>query len=80
MPAQHLNALLVEDDDAYATMLQRELAAEPGAPVSVQRVRSLSDAVLRLTSGDFDAVLLDLAQALKTVSPPARLKSQVISA
>lgn len=27
-----------------------------------------------------DAVLLDLAQALKTVSPPARLKSQVMSA
>ena len=60
MPPQHLNALLVEDDDAYATMLQRELAAEPGAPVSVQRVRSLSDAVLRLSDGDFDAVLLDL--------------------
>ena len=60
MPAQHLHALLVEDDDAYATMLQRELAAESGLPVSVERVRSLSDALLRLSAGAFDAVLLDL--------------------
>jgi two-component system cell cycle sensor histidine kinase/response regulator CckA len=60
MPAQHLHALLVEDDDAYATMLQRELAAESGLPVSVERVRSLADALLRLSAGGFDAVLLDL--------------------
>ena len=60
MPAQHLHALLVEDDDAYATMLQQELAAESGLPVSIERVRSLADALLRLSAGGFDAILLDL--------------------
>jgi PAS domain S-box-containing protein len=60
MPAQHLHALLVEDDDAYAAMLQRELEAEPSAPVTVERVRRLSDAVSCLSTTRFDAVLLDL--------------------
>jgi two-component system, cell cycle sensor histidine kinase and response regulator CckA len=60
MPAQPLHALLVEDDDAYAAMLRLELAAESGSPVTVERVRSLSDAILRLSAADFDAVLLDL--------------------
>jgi two-component system cell cycle sensor histidine kinase/response regulator CckA len=60
MPAQHLHALLVEDDDAYAAMLQHELAAESGPSVTLERVRSLSDAILRFSAGAFDAVLLDL--------------------
>ena len=60
MPAQHLHALLVEDDDAYATMLQRELAAESGL-----RSQSSVSAASRMPSsgsrrGAFDAVLLDL--------------------
>jgi two-component system cell cycle sensor histidine kinase/response regulator CckA len=60
MHAQHLHALLVEDDDAYATMLQAGLTAESSARVSVDRVRSLSDAISRLGAGPFDAILLDL--------------------
>jgi PAS domain S-box-containing protein len=60
MPAQHLHALLVEDDDAYVGMLRRELADESAAPVTLERVRSLSDAITRLSTSEFDAVLLDL--------------------
>ena len=60
MQGQHLQALLVEDDDAYATMLQAELTAESSARVSVERARSLSDATARLAARPFDAILLDL--------------------
>ncbi|MEO7272218.1 MAG: PAS domain S-box protein [Vicinamibacterales bacterium] len=60
MHAQHLHALLVEDDDAYATMLQAGLGAESSARVSVERARSLSDAIARLAARPFDAILLDL--------------------
>ena len=60
MSPQHLHALLVEDDDAYAAMLRLELASELSAPVTLERVRSLSEAVSRLSSAEFDAVLLDL--------------------
>ncbi len=60
MQGQHLQALLVEDDDAYATMLQAELTAESSARVSVERARSLADATSRLAARPFDAVLLDL--------------------
>ena len=59
MHGQHLQALLVEDDDAYATMLQAELTAESSARVSVERARSLADATSRLAARPFDAVLLD---------------------
>src|SRR6476619_3292414 len=60
MHGQHLQALLVEDDDAYATMLQAELTAESSARVSVERARSLADATSRLAARPFDAILLDL--------------------
>ena len=60
MHGQHLHALLVEDDDAYAAMLQAELAAESSARVSLERARSLADATQRLAARPFDAVLLDL--------------------
>src|SRR5436190_20338247 len=60
MHGQHLQALLVEDDDAYATMLQAELTAESSARVSVERARSLADASSRLAARGFDAILLDL--------------------
>src|SRR4051794_38958922 len=60
MSVQHLHALLVEDDDAYAAMLRLELAAETAAPVTLERVRTLSEATARLSATAFDAVLLDL--------------------
>jgi PAS domain S-box-containing protein len=60
MSPQHLHALLVEDDDAYAAMLRLELASELSVPVTLERVRSLSDAIARLSTAEFDAVLLDL--------------------
>jgi len=60
MHGQHLDALLVEDDDAYATMLQAELTAEASARVAVERARSLSEATSRLAARTFDAILLDL--------------------
>jgi PAS domain S-box-containing protein len=60
MPVEPVHALLVEDDDAYAEMLQVALSAEPSAPVTLERARSLSDATRRLSTAAFDAVLLDL--------------------
>jgi PAS domain S-box-containing protein len=60
MPVEPVHALLVEDDDAYAEMLQVALSAEPSAPVTLERARSLSDATNRLSTAAFDAVLLDL--------------------
>src|SRR4051794_37947748 len=59
MPAQ-LHALLVEDDDAYAAMLQLELAGEDAVPITIERVANLAHALARISQGGFDAILLDL--------------------
>jgi PAS domain S-box-containing protein len=50
--------LLIEDDDAYAAMIGRELA-ECGEPIIIDRVRTLADAVAKLPQ-EIDAILLDL--------------------
>ena len=49
MSAEQIHALLVEDDDAYAQMLELALASEPSAPVTLERVRSLVEARERLS-------------------------------
>ena len=53
-----LRVLLVEDEDAYATMLQTMFG--PSAPLSIERVSTLSGAIKVLASDEIDAVLLDL--------------------
>ena len=72
MPAEALRALLVEDDDSYAAMLQTDLELRSSASLQLQRVGSLADAVARLKAADFDAVLLDLglpdSSGLETLS------------
>jgi len=60
MAAAQLLALLVEDDDAYAAMIQAELAASPAASVTLRRARTLAAALSALPDAPFDAVLLDL--------------------
>src|SRR5262245_19665507 len=60
MSSEQIHALLVEDDDAYAQMLELSLSSEPSSPVTLERARSLADASRRLSAGDFSAVLLDL--------------------
>jgi len=60
MSAEQIHALLVEDDDAYAQMLELALASEPSAPVTLERARSLVEARQRLSARAFGAVLLDL--------------------
>jgi PAS domain S-box-containing protein len=55
-----LHALLVEDDDAYAAMLQADLEYSASASVKVRRARTLSDAMAALPTASFDAILLDL--------------------
>ena len=53
-----LRVLLVEDDDAYARMLQSQLGDSDA--VTVERVSTLTDAGAAVTGGELDAVLLDL--------------------
>jgi diguanylate cyclase (GGDEF)-like protein/PAS domain S-box-containing protein len=52
--------LVVTGGGAAARSIQRALAAEPGNPYRVGWVTRLSDALARLGSDSFDAVLLDL--------------------
>jgi signal transduction histidine kinase len=54
-----IRVLLVEDDDAYATLLHTQLSAS-GASIGLDRVSTLTAAVAALDSTKFDAVLLDL--------------------
>jgi two-component system, cell cycle sensor histidine kinase and response regulator CckA len=74
MPAQHLHALLVEEDDAYAGRLQLELAAESPAPVALEWVRSVPDAIARFSTAEFDVVLLSLAPPGSRGEPFERLQ------
>jgi PAS domain S-box-containing protein len=60
MPAERLNALLVEDDDDFATLLRTELGLAPDVSIAVERARTLNDAVRSVRAGPFDAVVLDL--------------------
>jgi hypothetical protein len=60
MAAAQLLALLVEDDDAYAAMLQADLASSPSASVTLRRERTLAAALSALPTAPFDAILLDL--------------------
>jgi two-component system cell cycle sensor histidine kinase/response regulator CckA len=53
-----LRVLLVEDDDAYATMLATMIG--PAGPLSLQRVSTLSSAVGAIERGGIDVILLDL--------------------
>jgi two-component system, cell cycle response regulator len=53
-----LRVLLVEDDDAYARMLEAMLG--PSGPLALQRVSTVTAAAAALTAGAIDAILLDL--------------------
>jgi len=53
-----LRVLLVEDEDAYATMLQTMFG--PSGPLAIERVSTLSGALKALASDEIDAILLDL--------------------
>jgi two-component system, cell cycle sensor histidine kinase and response regulator CckA len=53
-----LRVLLVEDDDAYARMLQTMIG--PAGPLSLQRVSTLSGALCAIENDAIDAILLDL--------------------
>ncbi len=53
-----LRVLLVEDDDAYARMLETMLG--PAGPLELQRVSTLSGATKVIDDGSIDAILLDL--------------------
>ncbi len=54
-----IHVLLVEDDDAYALLVQRQLT-ESSESIALRRVSTLVDAVAAIDSGPADAVLLDL--------------------
>src|SRR6476619_1310381 len=60
MASAQLLALLVEDDDTYAAMIEAELASSPSASVTLRRARSLAAALSVLPTAPFDGVLLDL--------------------
>jgi PAS domain S-box-containing protein len=60
MPTDRLHALLVEDDDAYADLVRTELSLAQSFPVAINRASSLRDALVRLATRPFDAVMLDL--------------------
>jgi two-component system cell cycle sensor histidine kinase/response regulator CckA len=53
-----LRVLLVEDDDAYARMLQAMLGQS--GPLVLERVSTLNDASAAVAAGAIDAILLDL--------------------
>ena len=57
--ADPIRILLVDDDDEYARLVGAQLRASSVA-MSMDRVGSLSAAMLALEDGRFDAVLLDL--------------------
>jgi two-component system, cell cycle sensor histidine kinase and response regulator CckA len=54
-----IHVLLVEDDDAYATMMQAQLSGSRGR-IAVERVSTLHAAVTALENGTFEGILLDL--------------------
>src|SRR6266478_1127692 len=67
---QAIKILLVEDESAYARLVEEVLAGALSFPFELVHARELSGALERLTNGRFDVVLLDLtlpdAQGLAT--------------
>lgn len=61
MTAEHYKVLLVEDNPGDRRLVQEALAEFKGSPFEVETADRLSPALDRLTAGDIDAVLLDLA-------------------
>src|SRR5437762_10441682 len=53
-----LRVLLVEDEDAYARLLETMLGRD--GPLTIERVCTLSDAIKVLAGDEIDAILLDL--------------------
>lgn len=53
--------LLIEDDTADAELIQEALAGTGSKPFQVEWVLRLSDALKRLSSEDFEVILLDLS-------------------
>jgi PAS domain S-box-containing protein len=60
MATTSLTVLLAEDDADYAHLVQVRAGGDPDHPVSVTRVPSLDAALVALTAGPFDLVLLGL--------------------
>lgn len=56
-----LKALLIEDNEADARLLEELLKDDPAARLELEWVKSLDEGVRRLLDGDFDVVLLDLS-------------------
>ncbi len=55
-----MHVLLVEDDDHYATLVERALARQKHLPFRLTRVETLDEALSRLERELFDVVLVDL--------------------
>lgn len=55
-----LKALLIEDNEADARLLQETLADEAAGELELTWVQSLDDGVQHALNGQFDVVLLDL--------------------
>lgn len=55
-----VHVLVIEDDKAYAQMIQEFLLGQRGSSFLVDCVHRLSDGLKRLGSGDVDVVVLDL--------------------
>jgi DNA-binding response OmpR family regulator len=60
MTRESVRVLLIEDDHVEAELISRELSRVPQDQISIDHVRSLVDAIARLTSESYDIVLLDL--------------------
>ena len=60
MTPESVRVLLIEDDHVEAELISRELSRVPQDQISIDHVRSLADAIARLTSESYDIVLLDL--------------------
>ena len=61
MNHQQIKVLLVEDEPAYAALLQDVLAEGISSPFRLTHAERLSDAAQRLAKESFDVVLLDLS-------------------
>jgi CheY-like chemotaxis protein len=59
-PQSELSALLIEDDPEAARLIQHLLSKGTGSRVAVDWACDLRTGLVRLTQGDFDAILLDL--------------------
>jgi signal transduction histidine kinase len=73
MPANSVNILLIEDSLAEARLLQELLKTAKSKHFNWVHVKRLCDALEQLSSGEFDAILLDLSlpdsQGLVSLAP-----------